>query len=250
MSSMKVTAIKTRTFLPPQDDLFSLIKESFEKIKLKEESVFVFSSKIVSIWEGCCIKVEKGVNKNTLIKKEADFYVDHGKAVGETIILTIKNNMLVPFSGIDESNANDHYILWPKKPFIAAKEIYTFIKKTYNLEKLGVIISDSHITPLRTGVTGFGLAYWGIKPLRDYRGSKDIFGRIMRLSQTNIIDSLASAATLQMGEGNEQKPIAIIEDIENITFTEKNFSKVNPLIMDSDSDMYAPLIKSIPWKKG
>ena len=57
---------------------------------------------------------------------------------GETVMLTIKNNILIPTSGIDESNANGYYILWPEKPFESAKRIYNFIKKEFKLQqKLG-----------------------------------------------------------------------------------------------------------------
>src|SRR3989338_11068273 len=143
---MQVKAIKTRVFLPPKDDLISLIKESFLDVKLKEKSIIVVTSKIVAIGQGRCIKIEKGTNKDNLIKKEAELYIDRDKVPQGYVILTLKNNILIPSSGIDESNANGYYILWPQNPYLAAKEIYTFIKNNYKLKKFGVIISDSHCT--------------------------------------------------------------------------------------------------------
>ena len=173
-------------------------------------------------------------------------------------MLTIKENILIPTSGIDESNANGYYILRPEKLYKAAKEIYNFIKKNYKLKQFGIIISDSHTTPLRNGVMGIGLSYYGFHPLKDYRGKKDIFGRELKMSQTNIVDSLAACAVYVMGEGNEQTPIAIIEDAGDIKFgepfgpaqVEKDCSTKNPLIIDIDDDIYSPLIKSTKWQKG
>jgi putative folate metabolism gamma-glutamate ligase len=234
---MLVKAIKTRPLIPPQDDLLSVIKESL--IGVKEKSIIIITSKVVSIWEGRCVKG----NKDDLIKQEADLYLD--KDLKWDVALTIKNNILIPTAGIDESNANGYYILWPEKPFESAKKIYDFIKKEFGVNKFGVIISDSHTTPLRTGIMGIAISFYGFNPLRNYVGKKDIFGRKLKMSQTNIADSLAAAAVYTMGEGAEQTPIAIIEGAGNIEFSEKDFSvEINP-----DDDIYSPLLKSISWKK-
>ena len=246
---MLVKAIKTRPLLPPQDDLLSVIKESFLEFKLKEKSIIVITSKVVAIWQGNCIKIDSKINKDELVKKEADLYIDRKKVPGEFVMLTIKNNILIPTAGIDESNANGYYILWPEKPFLLAKEIYNFIKKTYGLKEFGIIISDSHTTPLRSGVMGIGIAYYGFYPLKDYRGKKDIFKRELKMTQTNIVDSLSAAAVYEMGEGAEQTPIAVIEDAGDIKFIEKDFSKVNPLEININEDIYAPILKSVKWKE-
>ena len=245
---MIVRAIKTRAILPPKDDLLSVIKDSV--LGLKEKSIIVVTSKVVSIWQGNCVKIDSKIKKDDLIKKEADLYIERDNNLPESVMLTIKDNILIPTSGIDESNANGYYILWPEKPFDCAKEIYGFIKKTFGLKAFGVIISDSHTTPLRTGIMGIGLSYYGFNPLRDYRGKKDIFGRNLKMSQTNIIDSLSVAAVYEMGEGAEQTPIAVIEDVDNIEFTEKDFSETNPLRISIDEDIYSPLLKSAKWRKG
>lgn len=247
---MFVRAIKTRPLNPPQDDLLSVIAESFLGLDLKEKSIIIVTSKVVSIWEGKCIKISEVKNKEDLIKAEAELYLDPQKISDEAgyITLTIKNNILIPTSGIDESNANGYYILWPEKPFESAKKLYDFIKKEYKLKDFGIIISDSHTTPLRTGIMGIGLSYYGFNPLRDYRGKKDIFGRELKMSQTNIVDSLSVSAVYTMGEGAEQTPIAIIEDCGDIKFEENDITKPDPLCISIDEDIYSPLLKSVKWK--
>jgi len=247
---MLIQAIKTRLFMPPKDDLFSLIKESFPDVNLKEKTMIVLASKIVSIWQGRCVKIDSIENKDDLIKKEADLYLDRDKVPQGYVMLTVKNNILIPAAGIDESNGNGYFILWPKNPFQAAKQIYNFIKENYHLNNFGIIIADSHCTPSRRGTTGISIAYYGFHPLKDYRGTKDIFGREMKMSQSNIVDSLAATAVFAMGEGNEQTPIAIIEDIDFIKFEECTPSASNPLEIDRDDDIYAPLLKAIKWRRG
>jgi len=249
-----IKPIKTRVFLPPKDDLFSLVKESI--IELKEKSIIVFTSKIISIWQGRCIKINLVKDKDDLIKKEAELYLERELAPSGSSMLTIKNNTLIPTAGIDESNANGYYILWPKAPFSAAKKIYKFIKKNYRLKKFGVIISDSHCIPMRTGTVGISIAYYGFYPLKDYRGKKDIFGRKMKISQLNIADSLAAIATLVMGEGKEQTPLAIIENVDphtkfsmGIKFDDFDSEKLNPLIIKTEEDIYGPLLSAVKWSK-
>jgi dihydrofolate synthase / folylpolyglutamate synthase len=246
---MIVKPVKTRPLIPPQDDLLSVIKQSLLRYKLKEKSIIVITSKVVSIFKGDCIKISQIKDKDKLIKQEADLYIDRKKVAKDyDVMLTIKNNILIPTSGIDESNANGYYILWPKKPFECAKEIYDFIKKEFKLKDLGIIISDSHTTPLRIGIMGIGIAYYGFNPLRDYRNKKDIFGRKLKMSQTNIVDSLSASAVYEMGEGAEQTPIAIIEDAGDIKFTSKKLNK-DPLRIDINKDIYSPFLKSVKWKK-
>lgn len=242
---MQIIPIKTRKFLPPKDNLFSLIKENFKKLKPREKSIFVFASKIVAIGQGRCVKIGS-VEKDKLIKKEADYYLKKGKR----IILTQKNNVLISAAGIDESNGNGYYILWPKKPYQAAQKIYRFIKKQYKLKKFGVLITDSRRTPKRWGTLGIAIGYYGFYPLRDYRDQKDIFGRKFKYTLANLVDSLAVSALLMMGEGIEQTPIVLIKNVRNIEFKEFNTAKNNLIEIEEKRDIYYPMLKTVRWKKG
>jgi len=245
---MIINAIKTRAFMPPRDDLFSLINRDLTPIK--DGEILVITSKIVSIWQGRCVKMSDVEDKDALIQKEAELYLPRNKMQKNAVMLTVRNNFLIPTSGIDESNANDYYILWPEEPFKTAKKIYDFIKKKYKLKKFGLIISDSHTVPLRWGTMGFALSYWGFYPLRDYRGKKDIFGKELKLSQLNIADSLATTAVLAMGEGNEQTPMAVVKKFDSIEFGNFDFLKQNPIEIDRKEDIYWPLLNAMKWEKG
>ncbi len=247
---MIVKTIKTRVFEPPKDDLPSFIKEALRRVKLKEKSIIVITSKVVSIGEGRCIRIDSVRDKDELIRKEADYYLPREASPRGHVMLTMKNNILIPTAGIDESNGKGFYILWPKNPYQSAEKIYNLIKEEFKLKEFGVIISDSHCVPLRWGVTGIAMAYHGFLPLKDYRQTKDIFGRVLEITQVNIVDGLSSAAVLIMGEGAEQTPIAIIEDVDFIEFKEFDPQKENPLLIDKDEDIYAPLIKSVDWQTG
>jgi len=241
---MVVKAIKTRKFLPPKDDLWDLLSE----IKsLKENSVVALTSKVVSIGEGRCIPIEKFPNKDELVIKETDKYLPRDATPYGLVMHTIKNNIFTASAGIDESNGAGYYILWPKNPKSSAKKIWQFLSKKFKLNNLGVIITDSRLVPFRRGVVGIVLSFFGFKPLRDYRGKKDIFGRELTMETSNLPDSLATAAVLEMGEGSEQSPMSIITDIPYIKFTSKDIDEFE---IPSKEDIFYPLFSKVKWKKG
>ena len=189
---MIITPIKTRKLIPPKDDLLSVIRESIPS--LKEKSVLVITSKVISIWEGRCIAKELVPDKDKLIVAEADLYLPRTGPF-QWVMHTIKNNVFIPTSGIDESNGNGFYILWPKNPKHTAKKLYEWVRETYRVRECGIIITDSHTIPLRRGVMGISLAHYGFSPLNDYRGKEDLFGRelVIRGSEERLAPILMTA---------------------------------------------------------
>lgn len=247
---MKVQAIKTRKFLPPKDDLWELLSESIKG--LEENSIVAITSKIVSIAEERCVPVDK-ISKDELAMQEADKFIPREASPGGWILHTIKNNILIASSGVDESNGGGYFILWPKNPKLWAKKIWEFLKNKFKLKNLGVIITDSRLVPLRRGVVGIAISYFGFKPLRDYRKTKDLFGREFRMETSNLPDSLATAAVLEMGEGSERQPIAIITGVPYIEFIDKEFKpekEDDSFEIQSKVDMFYPFLSKVKWQKG
>lgn len=247
---MIITPIKTRKFLPPKDRLDDLITAILPH--LEENSIVAITSKVISICEGNTIPESEVKDKDALIIQQADQYLSRDLVPGRWTMHTLKNNILIPTAGIDQSNANGHYILWPKNPQQSAQNILKTLKEKSKLTNLGAVITDSHSVPLRRGTIGISLAFAGFNPLYDYRGQKDLFDRDLVMTQTNIPDSLAAAAVLAMGEGNEQTPAALITNLpKTINFlqnppSDKPFASFEvPL----DEDLFRPFLISVPWKK-
>ena len=235
---MQIITIKTRRLNPPQDDLYKILDKYCPK--LEEGNILLITSKILAIHQGLCIPIKDIKDKDKLIEKEADALIPRKECPEENIILAIKNNTLIPSAGIDESNANDYYILWPKNSEKEAKKICQYLKKKFSIKKLAVIITDSHTAPFRSGTIGISIGFYGLNPLRDYRGKSDLFGRKLEVSQVNIVDSLASIATFAMGEGKECTPLALIENAK-VEFTNKETFK--NLFIPFKEDIYYPLLK-------
>jgi len=248
---MIVKPITMAVMKPPQDDLLIKIKRA--RLHLREGDVVAVTSKVVSIWEGRCIS-ETQTTKDELVKKEAALYLERKHTPGGHALHTITKGIFMRSAGVDASNGNGYFILWPKNPQKSVDGLLRWFKKEYKIKNLGLVITDSRSIPLRRGAIGFALAYAGFAPIYDYRGKPDIFGRKLKVSQANIADALAAAAVLVMGEGNEQTPLAIIRGAPHIqelrTKNLKRTTKHNSLIVPFNEDVYKPFLKSVYWKKG
>ena len=245
---MEITPIKLSVLTPPKDDLFSKIKKS--KLRLKDGDVIAVSSKVVSIHEGRCVSVNT-TSKDTLAKREADFFLERKYVPGRNALHTVMHNVLIRSAGIDESNGNGYYILWPKNPMRSAAKMRVFLMREYKIKKLGVVIADSISTPLRRGAVGFALAWAGIDPLYDYRGEKDLFGRKFKFEQANQADALAVAAVLAMGEGSEQTPLAVIRNAPSHVWRSRHAGRTyRTFNVPMKEDLFAPFLTKVKWKKG
>lgn len=232
---MKITAIKTRVFIEGEN-LIAFITKYIKR--LPENSVLVVTSKIVSLSEKRTAAIENIQSKVELIKKESDWALPT-----KHVWLTIKDGIVMATAGIDESNANGKLILLPKDSFKSAYKLRMVLRKHYKVKNLGILITDSRTIPLRSGVTGVAVGYAGFKGIKSYVGTPDIYGRKFKFERTNVADSLATAAVLVMGEGNEQKPLAIMAET-GIKFCDK--IKRNELRIDIQDDMYRPLFEKLP----
>lgn len=246
---MKITAIKTHKITQKDKDIFGILDRYLPK-RFSEKSIVAVTSKILSIIEGRIVKIGQ-VSKEKLVAKEAELYLPPQENKYH-FSLTIKNNLLIASAGIDESNGNGYYVLWPKDSQKIANDIRLYLVKKLNLKNVGVIITDSKTTPLRWGVTGTAISYSGFLPLNNKIGTPDIFGRKLQATKVNVMDGLAASAVVVMGESNEQTPIAIIEDLPFVQFVDRNptDNELKELKIAMEDDLYTPLLKSVEWKKG
>jgi F420-0:gamma-glutamyl ligase len=231
---MQIKVIKTKIF-NENEDLLEFILKYIKKIP--ENSVLVITSKIVALSEGRTAICKNKKEKIKIIKKESSFSIKT-----KYTWLTIKDNIVMASAGIDESNANGKVIFLPKNSFYSAEFLRKKLINQFNLKNLGILITDSRLMPLRAGVVGVALGYAGFKGIKSYIGKKDIFGRKLKMSRTDIADSLATSSVLCMGEGKEQQPLAIITEAP-IIFVNK--IKKDELIINPKDDLYAPFFQNL-----
>lgn len=244
---MKIDPIQTRVVEPPQDDLLEIFSEAVSSVP--EKSIVAITSKVVSIWQGRCVPDTE--DKDELIRREADAYIPREDLEHGWVMHTLKNNHLVSSAGIDHSNSGAYFVLWPENPEQTARDMRTWIRETYSVDDVGVVITDSRSMPLRRGTIGMSLGHAGFCALKDYRGTPDVFGNDLKVSIANIVDSVASAATLVMGEGNEVTPLALVTDVPDWYFEDWDVPSMEPfssLEVPPEEDMFFPLFGTGKWK--
>jgi len=236
MKTLSVHPIQTRLFVSGEN-LLNFVCESIPDSRVSERMVLAVTSKIVSLAERRLIARES-IDKTTLVRQEADLFLGE---VAFGCFLTVKEGLFIPSAGIDESNsAKGDFILYPSQPFESARLLWQGLRERWSIQELGVILTDSHTSPLRRGVTGVCLAYAGFKPVRNLIGKKDLYGRELQMTQMNLADGWSAASVSVMGEGSEQIPLAILSGMD-CDFCET--VDQNELKMPMHEDLYAPFFQ-------
>lgn len=235
---MKLTPYRTALF-KEQTDLPAFVCRHVPQ--LAEGDILAVASKVISLWKGLSVPFKSVRQKEQLIQTHSQAWLKTKYAW-----LTIKSGMVMTNAGIDESNADGKLLLLPEDLYACAAELQGALKKAYNLKKLGVIITDSMILPLRAGVIGAAVGYAGFCGVRDERGKKDLFGKPLAVTLVNIADCLAASAALCMGERNERQPFCRIEGAPV-----KFVSRADPAEIQypPEADLYAPLFKAAKLKR-
>ena len=239
---MQFIPIKTRPLNPPKDDLIKVMNEYITE--LKDWDIIFITSKVVAIHEGLCVKNDWVVTKKDLIIKEADSYLKTDIVPGKDIYLTIKNNILIPSAGIDESNANWYFILWPKNMPDFSKQIHKYFCEKFKIKNLWIIITDSTTRPLKWWVVGIWIYSYWFKPLIDKRWEKDIFWKELKITQINTLDALSAMAVYLMWEWNETCPIVIWREIPNIIY-DTDEALYDKMLINPKEDLFWELLKPL-----
>ncbi len=230
---MEILGIKT-PIIKPEDDLVEVILESLdENRKLKDEDIIVIASSVVSTVDGriretenyeASERAERLARESDIEPKIAEIIIQEADRVlspGQGCVLTMKDRMLKVNAGIDRTNAPEgEVLLLPKNPKERAEEIQRKLEEKTGRE-LGVVLSDSHVNPLRGGTIGQVIGSSGVNEVISCKKERDLYGNELKLTLRGIGDQLATAAQLLMGETDERIPAVLIRGAVE-AFSEEN----------------------------
>jgi putative folate metabolism gamma-glutamate ligase len=245
---MRVHSIRTHKITGDRD-LLALLARYLTP--LEERCVVAVTSKIVSICQGRTVPVESA-DKQALIEQEADLFTRPSSSQ-YGVSLTVKDHTLIPSAGLDASNANGHYVLWPEDAQGTANQVRAYLCQRFSLRHVGVIVTDSKTAPLRWGVTGVAIAHSGFLAVHDQIGEPDLFGRRLEMTMVNVADALAATAVLVMGESSEQTPLAVLDELPALVhFQDRDPTpeELQARWIGLEDDLYAPLLLKADWQKG
>jgi coenzyme F420-0:L-glutamate ligase/coenzyme F420-1:gamma-L-glutamate ligase len=226
MNAVEVIAVENLPLIKKGDNLAEFICEAAEKqnTPLQEKDIIVITHVAVSKAEGNIINLDtispsrkaEEIAQQTgkdpalveVILRESKDIVRIGQ---NSIITETKIGVVCANAGVDRSNVSGdrNVVPLPKDPNASAQSIRQEIKRLTGAN-VAVIVSDTHGRPFRIGEINVAVGVAGIKPIRDRRGEKDLFGFVLRVKQTAVADELSSAAELVIGQANEGIPAAII----------------------------------------
>jgi F420-0:gamma-glutamyl ligase len=72
------------------------------------------------------------------------------------------------------------------------------------------------------------------------------------MTQVNVAEAVGIAAALEMGEGNESRPLAVVSQVDQpVVFQDRppTQEELKKLVIDPADDVYAPVMMSVQWRK-
>ena len=227
-SVLKLVTLADFPMIQKGDNLADIIHNTLivNQINLQDGDVLVIAQKVISKAEGRKVdlqSVEVSVEANELAKKaekdprivelilrESNKVLRHRPGL---IVAEHKLGFVCANAGIDRSNVkqgevseDESVLLLPKDPDRSAREIRLSLEKTWD-QSVGVLIIDSHGRAWRNGTVGISIGFSGLPGIVDLRGEPDLFGYDLKVTQIAVVDELAAAASLMMGQADEGLPV-------------------------------------------
>lgn len=225
---LSITPIGGIKLVESGDDLASLLLEGLAAsgLDLEDGDIVAVAQKIVSKAEGrqvdlatveasqeACRLAQETEKDPRLVQLILDESTEVVRKKPGVLIVRHRLGLVGAHAGVDQSNV-DHRagasaLLLPEDPDASASRIRRALVEATG-QRIGVLVTDSANRPWRLGTVGIAIGAAGVAVLDDQRGGNDLYGRELKVTLINRADSLASAATLAMGETTERTPAALI----------------------------------------
>ncbi len=229
---MCLFAVKDLPLIHPGDDLAQLIVEKLAAAgrALQAGDILVIAQKVVSKAENRLVRLAdvepsaQALEVAELTRKDpkrVQVILDDSNEIVRArpglLIVEQKGGWVCAHGGMDRSNVptvgddpNDEVVaLLPADGDASAEGLRA---RLYELsgQRVGVIINDSHGRAWRVGTAGICIGCAGLPPLWNQRGLHDLYGYELVASEECIVDELAAAASLLMGQSDEGRPVVVI----------------------------------------
>ncbi len=196
------------------------------------------------------------------------------RAVPGVLIVETRHGIVLANAGADMSNIehdeeDDHLLLLPEDPDASADRLRTALAARMDPEavrqddpnaatgtrvgaegaarvpagsgapRIGVVVADSVGRAWREGTVGLAIGVSGLPALLDRRGEPDLFGRALHVTEVGIADSIASAASIVMGEGAEGRPAALVRGLSFADRSEaERAGRARDLVRPRERDLF------------
>jgi coenzyme F420-0:L-glutamate ligase/coenzyme F420-1:gamma-L-glutamate ligase len=246
-------ALDNFPLIKPGDNIAKIVVGSAREngLKIEDGDVAVVAQKIFSKAEKRVIRLKdvvpskkaeeiaKATGKSPrfveLVLRETKNIV---KATREILIVEDKRGLICINAGIDKSNVQGrgNFALLPENPDKSAEKFCMEIKKLTG-KNVAVIICDTYSRPFRRGQVNFAIGVTGIRSFKDYRGKKDLFGETLKVKNVAVVDEIAAAAELLMGQAKEATPVIIFKGLNDAVEFSDN-GNISDLKISKEEDLF------------
>ncbi len=232
------------------DDLGKLIlgKVEDQGDGFQQGDIAVISQKIVSKAEGRVLPLSKIIpsdfaktiaNETGKDPRQVEVVLRESKKIirmrAGHLITETSQGFICANAGVDQSNVGtkrDSVTLLPRDSDVSADRIRKTIHHTTGKD-VPVIITDTFGRAWRIGQVNFAIGVSGMKPIHDYRGTKDMYRRTMQVTEIAVADELAAAAELVMNKA-DRVPVAIVRGYK----APRGRGRVKDLIRPEEFDLF------------
>jgi coenzyme F420-0:L-glutamate ligase/coenzyme F420-1:gamma-L-glutamate ligase len=251
-SALTLIALRGVPLVQPGDNLPDTIMRALAETgeSLRPRDILAIAQKIVSKAEGRVVDLKavkpspraieyaQAAHKDPrvveLILAESTEVLRHRPGA---IIVAHRLGFVMANAGIDASNVGpdgeDRVLLLPADPDRSCREIRERLRERTGVD-VAVLIIDSFGRAWRNGTIGTAIGVSGFPALLDLRGTPDLFGRPLQITEVGLADELAAAASLLMGQAAEAAPIVLARGVPY----ERRESSIQELVRPKAQDLF------------
>jgi coenzyme F420-0:L-glutamate ligase/coenzyme F420-1:gamma-L-glutamate ligase len=193
----------------PGDDLAGILTNCLAPIDLQTGDVLVVTHKVVSKAEGAVLDTPTDADYRRAVETEAAAIL---RRRGDLTIAETRHGFICANAGLDRSNVKSgRSVRLPEAPDRSAHRLRDRIMHAFGVE-VAVIVTDTFGRPWRRGLTDVAIGVAGIRPITDLKGSTDMYGRVLEVTEIAVVDEIAAAADLVMGKARGI-PAAVVRGV-------------------------------------
>lgn len=188
------------------NDLAEILAPHLQALGIKDGDVLVVTQKIVSKAEGASAAVTSEAEFRAIVEQESAHIL---RRRGDMVISVTRHGFVCANAGVDRSNvASGQVVLLPRDPDKSARRLLARLHRLMGVE-VAVIITDTFGRAWRKGLVDVAIGVAGMEPVLDLRGTADMQGRVLEVTEVAVADEIAAAAELVMGKATGV-PAAIV----------------------------------------
>jgi coenzyme F420-0:L-glutamate ligase/coenzyme F420-1:gamma-L-glutamate ligase len=194
----------------PGMDLAGVLAGRLAAIGVEKGDILVVTQKVVSKAEGAVAEAADDDAYRQVVEAESAQIL---RRRGDMVIAVTRHGFVCANAGVDRSNvAPGRVVLLPVHPDRSAARLRRRLSRELGVD-LAVVITDTFGRAWRAGLVDVAIGVAGMLPILDLKGTADMQGRVLEVTEVAVADEVAAAADLVMGKARGV-PAALVRGVD------------------------------------